>query len=114
MNAYSFRIMAALPGHEPVELFRSRRTYSQQDWNFWTRGMDWAWECWVENRLPDKWTLTRRVRIKHHKGSDKHAIHLSYEQKKNIGLCDSNCLPGFTRAHTRQGTTPIKLKVTPL
>jgi len=60
---YKFRIMAALPSHAPIELFRSPVKYSHKAWSFWTRDLAPEWTCWLEEPLADKYTLTPRVRF---------------------------------------------------
>lgn len=57
---YHFRIMAALPGHSPIELFRASRRYLQADWDWHTRDLSPEWECWVEYTLADRDTITPR------------------------------------------------------
>ncbi len=64
---YNYRILAALPGDSPVELFRDTRPYSQAAWNFVTRELDRAWECWAEYTLADKHCLTERPPIRQYK-----------------------------------------------
>ena len=60
MTTYIFRIMACLPGHQPVELYRSRRKYNQSYWNAVTGGLDRSWSRWCEHRMPNEHTITRR------------------------------------------------------
>lgn len=57
---YQFRIMACLPGHAPVELYRSRRKYEQNYWDTYTKDLDRAWVCWTEHRMRSQDTITRR------------------------------------------------------
>lgn len=61
---YTFRIMAALPGHESVELFRSTGKYSNHVWSFWTCGMAQDWTIWTEHPIDDRQCITRRPRIR--------------------------------------------------
>lgn len=63
MIPYTFRIMACLPGHDPVELFRTRHKYEQSYWTSWTRDLSPEWTCWVEHRLDDRFTITPRIQI---------------------------------------------------
>jgi len=68
MNApYNFRIMAALPGHQPVELFRTRSSYTNTYFNSYTKDISCEWDCWIESRMPDSKALGGRVKIKRHK-----------------------------------------------
>jgi len=64
---YKFRILAALPGHDPVELFRASRNYAQADWNYHTRDLSPEWACWVEHTLADRDCISDRpvVRAPH-------------------------------------------------
>ena len=57
---YNVRIMACLPGHEPIEICRSKRPFAQSDWNYWTGDLDPAWRIWIEKAMLDTWTITRR------------------------------------------------------
>lgn len=82
--AYTFRIMACLPDHSPVELFRACRKYAQADWNFWTRDLDPAWTCWVEHRLSDKHTLTPRLKPWKHANDRTNRMPLTVEEKAGI------------------------------
>lgn len=61
---YKFRILAALPNHEPVELFRSHENYSQLIWNYVTRDLSPEWTVWAEHRLPDRDCLSARPTIR--------------------------------------------------
>ncbi len=86
MKSYFARICACLPGDTPVELYRSHGPIPEAVYQFWTRGMDKAWEIWAEHRTKDRHCLSDRPRIKHHSGSAKHAIHLTHEQKQEAGI----------------------------
>lgn len=57
---YQFRIMACLPGHAPVELFRSKAKYNPSYWRSYAQELDGAWLRWVEHRLPDNHCMTDR------------------------------------------------------
>lgn len=61
---YSFRVMAALPGQEPVELLRRKTNYCQADWLFATRDLSPEWTCWTEHTTPDKDTITSRPKVR--------------------------------------------------
>lgn len=82
---YNFRICGALPDHEPVELFRSRRTYAPSYFNAVTRDFSPEWSCWVETRMPDYRTLGGRIKPPRYMGSDKIKLHLDPEDKRRIG-----------------------------
>jgi hypothetical protein len=47
---YTARVMAALPGHEPVELFRTQQDakLSTADALYWVSHLDDAWDWWIE------------------------------------------------------------------
>ncbi len=62
IHPYAVRIMAALPGHSPVELYRSKHRLLEAEWLFVTRGLDQAWEIWVETFCHDKHTISSRPR----------------------------------------------------
>ena len=59
---YSYRIMACLPGSEPVELHRSKGRYTHKSWSFWTSGMSSDWVCWCEYTIADRFCLSPRIR----------------------------------------------------
>ena len=61
-SPYNFRICAALPGHEPIELMRSRNSYHPKDWLSWTQKLDRAWDVWVEWTTHEQKTITPRVK----------------------------------------------------
>lgn len=81
---YNFRIMAALPGHKPVELFRSRAVYSASYFNAVTRDFSSEWDLWVEWRMPDFRTLGGRIKFVHKSGSAKLAFHLTPQEKAGL------------------------------
>lgn len=81
---YAFRIMAALHGHAPVELYRSRsRHYVQADWNLWAVPMSPEWECWVERPVPDRATITQRPHLWRRAG---HADRLPLTREEKAAL----------------------------
>jgi hypothetical protein len=52
-GTYLARIMAALPGDSPVELFRTTtRKLEASDWDFWTADRS-GWKIWIERRCPN-------------------------------------------------------------
>lgn len=61
MIPYDFRICGALPGHDPVELFRSRHTYAPSYFNAVTRDFAPEWDLWVERRMPGNRTISPRI-----------------------------------------------------
>ena len=84
---YSFRIMAALPGHAPIELFRTNDKYSNYTWNHVTRGLDRAWYRWCEHTLGDRQCLSSRPKVKdHYANPTNYKFHLSYEEKLDAGV----------------------------
>ncbi len=83
-SPYSVRIMAALPGQEPVEMFRTNRTLHPHDWRFWTNDLSPDWELWTEHRLPDRQCISSRPAIKRPTGSEKLRLHLTPEQRTKL------------------------------
>lgn len=65
---YTARIMAALKGHEPVELFRTKQStkLSSDDVRFHVSHLDDAWEWWVERRTPTRQLISPRVQVALH------------------------------------------------
>lgn len=49
--AYAARLMASLPGQDPVEWVRSHRAFMPHELAFWQRDVDPAWTVWVETTL---------------------------------------------------------------
>lgn len=67
---YHARIMAALPGHSPVEWFRSKGPIQPKEWLKWTSDINPAWDVWVES------TTTKRTRLRDlTTGSTEHQAH---------------------------------------
>jgi len=62
-NPYSFRIMGCLPGHTPVEFFRSKQPFNQSYWRFVTADLDLLWHLWLEKPTRNKETIAGRPRI---------------------------------------------------
>jgi hypothetical protein len=80
---YTFRIMAALPGHTPVELFRASRHYAQADWNYWTRDLAPEWQAWVEYTLADKHCVSERPKIRDPRYiASTRGLHLTHAEKQ--------------------------------
>lgn len=86
MEKYNFRICAALPGHEPVEIMRSNRSYHPSDLRRWTGSMDAAWQFWIEGRMPDNRCITPRIKISPVNAAVARAFHLNHEMKKEAGI----------------------------
>lgn len=57
---YSFRVMAALPGHEPVELMRSQKKYEPSYYRAAVDSMSRQWDTWVEVPLPERHCISPR------------------------------------------------------
>ncbi len=84
---YSFRILAALPSQEPVEIMRSKAVFTMRHWYEWTREMDSVWECWLETVMPNKFTVSPRIVPPNvHKRNRVEKLHLSKEMKKQAGI----------------------------
>jgi len=81
---YKWRIVACLPGHSPVELFRSQRPYDNHAWAHHTRDLSPEWMKWVEYTLADKECLTPRVHITRKPGPDR--LYLTTEEKRIAGV----------------------------
>lgn len=77
---YTFRICACLPGHDPIELFRSSKKYESSYWTSWTRDLSPEWTCWVEYPMDDRHTITPRVRL-HGPASRQDSLLLAREEK---------------------------------
>lgn len=84
MTTYTARIMACLPGDEPVELHRSLTRIHPKTWTFFTRDMGELWEIWTEHRLPDRHCISSRPKFTPHNGSEKLRLHLTAEQKAGL------------------------------
>lgn len=54
---YSARIMGCLPGHDPVEIFRTSGILTPREFRFYTRDTAPEWEFWVEHRQREIWVL---------------------------------------------------------
>ncbi len=61
---YTFKILAALPNQEPIELYRSRYPYRPTMWHAITDDLSPEWECWLEYPLKDHQTLTDRPKVR--------------------------------------------------
>lgn len=87
---YRARVMARLTvagvTHEPVELFRARRTIQRSDFLFWTSGLTASngWECWIEHLTPEKWLLGGRRNTCHAAASHRDVIKLSAEEAQRL------------------------------
>lgn len=57
---YRYKIMIALPGESPIELFRSSGRYTRDVWNYYTRDLSVLWDKWVEHTLADRDCITAR------------------------------------------------------
>lgn len=84
--SYNYRIMAALPGHTPVEITRSNGIFHMRDWHRWVRDMGAAWECWLEGRMTDSRCITPRVKFARPSGSEKNRVYLTAEEKVGAGI----------------------------
>ncbi len=65
--AYEFKILAALPGDAPIELYRSRYPYRPAMWHAITDDLSPEWETWLEYPLKDHQTLTERPKVREYK-----------------------------------------------
>lgn len=65
---YRGRILAALPGHAEIELFRTRRQLLDSDIKSFTRNLDPAWEVWCEEQTDQRTLISERQQIKQHPG----------------------------------------------
>lgn len=57
---YKYRICAALPGAEPVELHRSQKQFCQKLWDSVVRDLSDVWQVWIEKPMLDRCTLSPR------------------------------------------------------
>jgi hypothetical protein len=81
---YNFRIVGCLPGHEPVEFFRTHADYSAFLWSFHTRDIAPEWTVWTEFPMANKYALGGRVTVRQPSVaavSRKNRLHLTYEEK---------------------------------
>lgn len=62
---YSVRIMAQLPGHSPVELYRSADRLYPKVFRGWTAELSPEWTVWTEHRMRNIDTITPRVSLYH-------------------------------------------------
>jgi hypothetical protein len=62
---YTTRIMACLTGHDPVELYRTRRDKPLQvaEINYITRDLDSAWEWWIERVQQERHLISSRPKL---------------------------------------------------
>lgn len=87
---YRARIMGQLTVagviHNPVELFRAKRTIQRSDFLFWTAGLTSlnGWKCWIEHLTPEKWLLGGRRNICAPSGSHRDVIKLSPEETQRL------------------------------
>jgi hypothetical protein len=56
--------MGCLPGHAPIEIFRSQAKYVQDTWNQVTRDMGSVWTIWTEHTLGARQCLSDRPTIR--------------------------------------------------
>lgn len=66
---YVARIMARLPGQEPVELWRTSKPLRQSDWRYWTEDLSPIWSKWVEKVIPKKQLISPRPELPEGTGS---------------------------------------------
>lgn len=94
---YQARIMAQLTvngvTHDPVELHRTQRSLSEQEWKFWTAGFDEKWDVWVETQTRASWLLGggRSIQVTHGKGRER----LILNSKENQALEESGLVVSF-------------------
>ena len=87
MSPYHFRLMAALPGQEPIELMRSRATEWGSYWDSHTRHLSAEWDKWVEIRMPDFRCISPRIKVSAVNASKTNSpIYLTHEMKKQAGI----------------------------
>ena len=84
--AYRHRLMAALPGHDPVELHRSHTAISEAVRRFLTRDFAEQWEFWIESVTPERCLLGPRCHAETLNRTEGERLYLTPAEKETAGV----------------------------
>lgn len=93
---YVGRIMARLPGHEAIELYRPKRgspLYSTEITSY-RRELDPVWEVWVERSTDPKLLLSSRPVVQEHQANNIGSTRLDGTELRKLEE-ENSLLPEF-------------------